>query len=191
MTDNRPMQGEPGAGGRGNAGIDAVIHELARLRRRAKAMLIAQRAATILAGAIAIGVLAAAIDFVIRTPDLLRIVLLLIGAGVAGFFVWKLVVPALRFRPPLSEIALRIERTEAGAKSGLRGVLASGIELARARECGREEDLENRLAEPVLVGAEAAIRSLAAANQVDLAGIEIADPAEGDRKFNLYVERGA
>ncbi|HOC16974.1 MAG TPA: phosphate acetyltransferase [Vicinamibacterales bacterium] len=36
---------------------------------------------------------------------------------------------------------------------------------------------DNRLAEPVLVGAEAAIRSLAAANQVDLAGIEIADPA--------------
>ena len=36
---------------------------------------------------------------------------------------------------------------------------------------------DNRLAEPVLVGAEPAIRALADANQVDLAGVAIADPA--------------
>jgi len=36
---------------------------------------------------------------------------------------------------------------------------------------------DHRLAEPVLVGAEPAIRALADANQVDLAGVAIADPA--------------
>jgi phosphate acetyltransferase len=36
---------------------------------------------------------------------------------------------------------------------------------------------DQRIAQPVLVGTEAAIRALAAGHQVDLAGIEIADPA--------------
>jgi hypothetical protein len=39
------------------------------------------------------------------------------------------VLPAARFKPPLREIALRLERSEAGKSAGLAGVLASGLEL--------------------------------------------------------------
>jgi hypothetical protein len=60
-------------------------------------------------------------------------------AGVVGLVasLVKYLIPALRFGPSLTSIALRVESTDAGASTGLRGVLASGLELAASRDSAR------------------------------------------------------
>jgi hypothetical protein len=74
----------------------------------------------------------AAADYLLRLPAWMRLALL--GCGLFGLiaairaWVWH----AWKFRPSLTEIALRIERTPEGRSAGLGGVLASGLELAQA-----------------------------------------------------------
>jgi hypothetical protein len=111
--------------------LSGAESRLRSLRARARAILIAAGLAIVGAISIAAIVLAGTTDYLVRTPDWFRGALLL--AGLAGFLalVRRHVVPAWRFRPTLTQVALRLERSEAGREAGLEGLLTSGLELAR------------------------------------------------------------
>lgn len=101
---------------------------LRALRARARALLVVRSVATWLACAGAALLFGGAIDYVLRSPTPIRVVGLG-GAVAAGTWaVVRSVWPALRFRPSLSELALRLERR--AGQADLRGWLASALELA-------------------------------------------------------------
>lgn len=105
---------------------------LSRVRSRARALLILRASCLVLAAAVLVMVGIGMLDYALRFPGAMRIGFL--GALAAGVMlgVIRYVVPAARFKPPLREIALRLERSEAGRSAGLSGVLASGLELDSA-----------------------------------------------------------
>jgi hypothetical protein len=70
------------------------------------------------------------LDYIVRLPSWFRVALLLAGLAAAAIGVRRWIVPATRFKPNLTEVALRIERSEEGRAAGLTGLLASGLELA-------------------------------------------------------------
>lgn len=137
--------------------IEPLTRQLIRLRRAAKRRLLFQAvgfiAAAVIAGVIAAGFL----DFVLRLPWGVRAVMLAIGLTFVALAAWRLVPPAWRFRPALRELALRLERSEHGAKAGLSGVVASGLDLAKQR---LESDRERRLVRVAVEEAVAKLRGI-------------------------------
>lgn len=126
-------------------GMASVIGVLERARSGAKALLVAGEVSRILAIVLGVVVGVAIIDFGVRLPVWLRVALWLAGAGLIVWSLIKYVVPALRFNPNLTEMALRLERSEQGRQAGLTDRLASAIELERAaHEPGVESDLAAR-----------------------------------------------
>lgn len=89
-------------------------------------MLLVQRIAVTVAwvGGVAVGL--AAIDWLLRLPGTVRLVLLVAGLGVLAYASWTYLRPALRFRPGLTELALRAERLF----PAVAGRLASSVEFA-------------------------------------------------------------
>lgn len=135
MSETRERMG-PSA-----AGIGPVIGELGRVRDRARRLLLVRGVGLVVGGVLLAAAVAAGLDFFLRTPGWFRMALWVVGVGAAGWGVWTLLVPAWRFRPSLTEVALRVERSETGRRVGLGGVLASGLELgieARARTAQEE-----------------------------------------------------
>lgn len=117
-----------------------VERGLARVRSAARRLLTVQALAWLLAvvagGAFAIG----ALDYALRTPAAFRIALWILGVGGAGWLVGRWVLPAWRFNPSLTELALRIERTPEAARAGLRGTLATALDLSRREDPAAEAD---------------------------------------------------
>lgn len=109
--------------------IQPIVRSLTGVRARARGLLIAQVVGVLVSASVA-GVLAGGvIDYVLRWPAAMRM-LGLTGAGVLlALAVWRLLVPALRFRPDLTDLALRAERLDGSGT--LRGRLASGLDLSR------------------------------------------------------------
>ena len=106
---------------------------LRSVRVRARAVLAVRSFSLVIGWAIlAIGTLALA-DFVLRTPDWLRMALWVFGVIALGLTIRGFALPSVRFRPSLTEVALRIERTDAGRRAGLEDLLASGLELSGRR----------------------------------------------------------
>ena len=120
MTTDRPIP----EGADGNAMLRTLRAARARIRR----VLLVERLAQALAFGLAAIVAAVVLDRVLRLPPAVRVVelLLLVGGGIA-WFVMR-VLPAIRFAPPLVEVALRMERGHGEA----RGILAAGTDLAEA-----------------------------------------------------------
>lgn len=109
-----------------DTGATPLRDALARVRARARSLLLTRAGAWVVAGALGglIGLIA--IDFVLRFPTPVRWVLL-IGALVALVVLGgRALRRAWGFAPSLTSIALRLERLDARA----RGRLASGLELA-------------------------------------------------------------
>ena len=82
-------------------------------------------------------------DFVLRLPAWLRALILI--AGIVALFVGirRRLLPALRLRPKLSTLALRVERSQLGRERKLPGVLASGVELSHQEaETGEPASIE-------------------------------------------------
>ncbi|MDX2131127.1 MAG: hypothetical protein SFY69_03630 [Planctomycetota bacterium] len=104
---------------------------LSGLRRAARAQLVLQRAGQIVAALFGAALVVGLIDYAFRLPMALRLLVWAAGLGVAAWWAWRRVVPALLFNPSLTEMALRVERSDAGRRAGLAGVLASGLELGR------------------------------------------------------------
>jgi len=102
-----------------------ALEQLERLRRRSRVMLITQRLAVVLAGIGLAALVLIAVDYALRLPGTVRFFLLLVGLAGLGTAVWRYVLPAVRFRPTITELALRIEQI----MPTLAGRLASSIEF--------------------------------------------------------------
>lgn len=124
-------QGVPAAPDRPDVSMaptyEALAMPLARLRSRARALLVAQRVGLILAALIAAGLVMALADVVLRLPMSLRVMNLTVGVAAVGVAIARFVVPAVRFRPSLTDVALRVE----GSRPELKGRLASALDFAR------------------------------------------------------------
>ena len=130
----------------GTGHIDALINDLRRVRARARALLVAQRVVVLVGIALAVVFGEALLDLLVRLPMALRTILLLGGIGAAIWAVRRHVVPAVRFEPTLTDIALRIERL----RPELRGKLASAVDFAGYG--GRGDDGEFRAVREALGG---------------------------------------
>ncbi len=110
--------------------IAPIVRSLERIRARAWVLLVISALAGVagIAAAVFTGVSLA--DFYLRTPSTIRGGLLIVGLLALWSLLRSRVGPAIGFRPSLTEIALRIEKTPQGRSSGLAGTLASGLELA-------------------------------------------------------------
>lgn len=110
-----------------------VLREIESIRRVSRLMLLAQRVSLLSASAIGMALLLVLIDYFFRLPGQARLALdLAMIAGVlaaTGRWVW----PAVRFRPTLTDLALRFEK----ALPGLQGHLASGVDFALGNEPAR------------------------------------------------------
>lgn len=142
--------------------IAQTIAWLASVRARARRVLIFQQAAWILALALAVVLVLAVLDYALRTPDWMRVILWL--GGIAGLVVSvrRSLAPAVRFAPSLTEVALRLENTPEGQRAGLSGLLAAGVDLSGAGEPGR-------LAAPVIARAAEQSRGLASSTFLNTA----------------------
>ncbi|MDP1662946.1 MAG: hypothetical protein Q8L55_13605 [Phycisphaerales bacterium] len=112
-------------------GREAVFARLASLRRLIRAALVLDKVGWLVACAIAAAMLAGVIDFGLRLPAWVRMVLLVIALAAVTWYWLKRVRPAANFRPSLEELALRVERGR-DAGEGVTGVLASGVGLVGA-----------------------------------------------------------
>ena len=125
--------------------IDAVLRELSELRGRARRVLVLSAVLTGLAAVLLSLIGLGLVDFMLRLPWPVRFLALL---GVLALGVWwyrTRMGPALRFRPTLTELALRVEaRRPAGAEgtqtNALRHLLASGVDLAAESDEGDDDD---------------------------------------------------
>ncbi|MCC6660190.1 MAG: hypothetical protein IT437_04820 [Phycisphaerales bacterium] len=113
-------------------GISGLASGLARVRAKARRLLVLSAVCWVLAAALAWVLGAAGVDYLLRMPSWMRGVLLLVGFAGLGAAILRWVGPAWRFRPGLTEVALRLERTPEAASAGLTDMLASGLELAEA-----------------------------------------------------------
>jgi hypothetical protein len=116
--------------------IGSVAQTLTRVRRTAWAMLVMQHAGRVLAVLLGAVVVAGVLDYFLRTPTWFRAGAWAGGVALLAWALWRTVRPAVGFHPGLTEVALRIERSDAGRAAGLGGVLAAGLELGAA---GRTE----------------------------------------------------
>lgn len=107
-----------------------IERALGALRTRIRLWLVFDRATAILGVTLGVAIALGLLDFVIRMPGAMRWVVFLIGLAFVIGACRRLLVPAARFRPSLTDVALRVEQTAAG--ESVRGLLASGLELASA-----------------------------------------------------------
>jgi|GEM_PF-288963 len=127
-----------GGASRPSAAFAPVVSALERLRSAARRRLVAQKVAGIAGfGAVVVFVLALA-DYFVRLPMPVRVGHWVLGVGVLAWAVWRFVGPAIRFRPSLTDVALRVESSGEGVKRGLSGWLASALELSRDRADGAD-----------------------------------------------------
>jgi hypothetical protein len=137
-------------------GIRDVAASLASLRRTAWMQLVLQRVGLGLSMLVIAIVLVGTLDYVLRLPAAVRLVLWAGGLVWVAWFVVKRVAPAWRFAPSLTDVALRLEATPAANAAGLRGFLASGLELGTlAPAAGASSDASEL---PVRSASEAARR---------------------------------
>ena len=141
-----------------------LLLDLERLGRRARLLLLVRAIVIGLGSAIGAVAFVAALDWIVRFPDWLRLGIL----GVVVVLLWgslrRLFAPALAFRPTPIDLALRIERSE----PSMAGRLASGVEFAAAGLAGTNpfigrtvEDVASRVAGLSVLGALRPSRPLA------------------------------
>ncbi|MEX2220104.1 MAG: hypothetical protein WD749_15245 [Phycisphaerales bacterium] len=126
-------------------GVAALERRLSSVRSRARWMLVGGALAVLIAGLIAVALSVGLLDYLVRLPAGIRGVILLAGLGVLVVEAWRRVAPALSFRPALTDVALRLERSEEGRRAGLGGVLASGLELSRDSGPGSSRSMASRV----------------------------------------------
>lgn len=103
-----------------------VIDELERIRFRCKLMLLVQRSSTIVAVSLGVILLLVPLDYALRFPGPMRLIILLLGLATLVHVLWRDLRPALRFWPTLTQLALRAERS----LPQLAGRLASSVEFS-------------------------------------------------------------
>lgn len=136
MEDTAGQLQDPTSGRRGKdpAPLRAILSELERVRRGARRRLLLSAMGAVLAVYVLGGTLVGVADFFLRLPTWLRGGFWGLGFAILVVAVRMLVLPAWKFRPSLSDIALRLERAPGAREAGLPGVLASGLDLAARDE---------------------------------------------------------
>ncbi|MCZ6612004.1 MAG: hypothetical protein O6941_05165, partial [Planctomycetota bacterium] len=132
-----------------------IIAELQRIRRRSRAMLLAQRLAVMTAYALGLVLALTGLDFLLRLPGTVRLVLLLAGGAAVAYAIWTYLRPALRFRPGLTELALRAEAKfpeVAGRLASSVEFAASGVDETNSLAARSVLETRNRLAGESLAG---------------------------------------
>jgi hypothetical protein len=120
-----------GGGAAATPAAGPIAAELRRVRARAWRVLVVGAAAILASVLISALLSVGLLDYLLRLPSWIRLGLLLcLIAGLVAL-ARRYLLPALGFHPSLTDVALRVERTEAAARSGLRGVLASGLEFGQ------------------------------------------------------------
>ena len=122
-----PILGKPLAQSASEGPIAAHLRTLAG---QARAQLLLQRTGRILAIALAAALVWGFLDFWLRFPAPVRFIAWFLGLAALVWQVRRHLVPAWKFRPTPTALALRIE-SATGADAGLRHLLASGLELGR------------------------------------------------------------
>jgi len=107
-----------------------VTRQLESVRRAARMMLLAQVLLRWLAVALAGALLAGLLDYALRLPGWLRLLLGVAFAVAMAAWLWRELRGAIGFKPGLSTLALRAERLY----PQLSGALATGVELAADAE---------------------------------------------------------
>ena len=98
--------------------IDLTQH-MENVRRRIRGRLIIRSFALMVSMVIAWLLFSSLIDAMVRLPSFFRLLLLLIGLFLLIRFITRVLIPSIRFNPPLVEIALRIETVLPSFKSRL------------------------------------------------------------------------
>ena len=113
--------------------VDRLLDRIRRVRGSIRRTVLELRLARLTAIVIPCFLVVAAFDFMLRLPDAVRWVIL-VAAVIAIFMdVRSRIWPAIRFRPTLVDVALRIE----SRFPSLTGRLASGVDFARMPDSDR------------------------------------------------------
>jgi hypothetical protein len=108
----------------------SVRASLERLRSRVRRLLVVESVGWMIAIAIGAVLVGGMLDYLLRAPAWLRGLGLFGAIGAATLGVRRWLLPALRFRPSLTEVALRLERSSATDARGLKDELAAALELS-------------------------------------------------------------
>lgn len=133
---SRPAASTPESPTHVASSMNRVEQSLRRLRTTARVQLVVQRLALLGAWTAAIVVALAVLDYLLRLPEAVRLTMWAIGVAVLAVAAWRRLLPALRFTPSLTSLALRVEQTPEGKAAGLPGVLASALELGERADAG-------------------------------------------------------
>jgi len=109
-----------------DAEIARLLSLLRSARRTARVLLVARHALLIAAVLLASATALALVDYLLRLPGAARMVFWFIGMLLAGVSIWKLILPAARFRPTLVDLALHVEQLHPEFK----GRLAAAVDFA-------------------------------------------------------------
>lgn len=112
----------------GHTSAKRLLGRLTRIRRQAKVLLVSRRLGWALAGIVGGLALVALLDYAVRLPSWVRYAALFGGIAAIVWAIVKLIWPALRMHPSLTDLALRLEN----GRPELKGRLASATDLARA-----------------------------------------------------------
>ncbi len=103
-----------------------VASQLKTVRQAGRALLVVRRVAQVLAVLAPLAIVLGLLDYALRLPGPMRLVIGLAVAGAAGYWLLTRLNRALRFWPSLAELALRAERLY----PQLAGSLASAVEFS-------------------------------------------------------------
>lgn len=119
--------------------MSAIVSSLRRLRTRARLVLVSAQVAVLLALVVGVCVGLGLVDYAVRLPTWLRVGAWVVGLACTLGLAWRWVVPAWRFRPSLTDLALRIERTPGGRGAGLPMMLAAAVDYREQPSVGESE----------------------------------------------------
>lgn len=143
-----------------------LLAQLRTFRRTLHRTLLAERVGQTVALACGAVLVLVAADYALRLPGWFRVVeLALLGLAAAAWAWWR-VLPALRFHPPLVEVALRLERAHPDAE----GTLASATEFAQRSSASDAPGAETIRVAAALMPALATRRVNGAAARTALGG---------------------
>lgn len=119
--------------------MNDLIRKLKRIRFTAWRLLIQTHLSRVVLGVIIYLAVVGTLDHALRLPEAIRFILLLAAAAAIVWVAVDKLVPALRFRPTLVEMALRVEEHNPAVK----GRLASAVDLSLC-DAGADNDLARR-----------------------------------------------
>lgn len=114
-----------------NSTGESIEALLRGVRRRAGALLILERIGWLVGTAVLALVFGGVLDYFLRSPSWLRTGGLILATTLLALAIIRFILPALRFAPSLTDVALRLERSAEGQRLGLSDRLAAAADLGR------------------------------------------------------------